>query len=362
MSPSLSATYELSVVFSLIAMSVLAASLILTVRVALRWWRQPWPKLYIAHIANVTVQFLAPPALYHVVPLYLFNGFVRGTTLVFCLGLMLADCARLGLRQRETAHGPRWRPAILFSCLFILTLVAARMTADEERGYAALDDYRLVKAAFSGLSGSSPGRELLPVMKRTFPGDFEPVMDAYMARVRAANPQPEKRVDLPAFPIGPVARVLASHRADLARAPDAELANLARRMGQFAGYLAAIGDHCRGITGAGVRLDEAYASEASSPADSQFVAVIVGSQLVAARAGVDHPTPHPVDAARSARLKTLFNASYPGATTLMARPAGQCLAVAQYWQWISTLPSADAAYVIATSTATATKSPSDKSF
>jgi hypothetical protein len=153
---------------------------------------------------------------------------------------------------------------------------------------------------------------------------------------------------LPKFPVGKVASFLALHRRDITQAPTADLANMARSMAGASRSFANIGRYCRGIDGETLRLDESYASGAASAEEVHALAVMMAAGLVATRAGIDHPTPHRFDATRSARLMRQFNAAYPDAARLAARPPGQCLALAQYWRWMGTLPPDDAAYLLAT--------------
>ncbi len=197
------------------------------------------------------------------------------------------------------------------------------------------------------MSGNPLAARVLPVLKQTFPADYNSMMLTTMENARANMPLDQAKTA--AFTT--MQSLVASHVSDMARAPDADLVALARTR-------RAVLDH----------VDQAFCAKTiagtltvqDTPPDAALPMVgdAVAANLRAARAGMDHPTPRatPIASADAQALVARMRAHglneaqvalFTGGTLPSAAPADQCTVGRAIFTSLAELPSPQAARVMA---------------
>jgi hypothetical protein len=137
------------------------------------------------------------------------------------------------------------------------------------------------QAAQTMLSDPAVGR-YITVLKQTFPDDYRTMMQTTAADVNAGITSEQARTA--GFALS--ASLVARHQADIARAPDAELIALTRAHGALLGDLDDA--RCAHLFMAGLQPGEVLPDAAKA-----HMADVGADNLLAARAGIDHPVPRP---------------------------------------------------------------------
>lgn len=344
--------YELAFAATLLLMAALGAAVVVGLRLLLRRWPSVWFKTAVIHAANLAALLFVFPRLVAYLPLSEYLALLNSTLLSFWLGFLIADSARVARWVSLPPEDRRrtWQPVAIFVLLLLGGMACARGTVRSAEGKDALETARWAAPVLQVLRKRSPEREILEAMGRNFPDDLERLLQSYIAQARTAKRDQSGRVALPKFPYREVTKLLRARRADIARASDAELANLARSLASTVRLIESSSAHCTGV-GSEFALEQAYADQSADPASARGLGVMLAAALTAARNGIDRPVARTFSEERTAELYARFADAYPRAAAALesGRTAGpeQCRAIAAQMRWIAELPEEDAAYLLA---------------
>lgn len=349
---SASALYDLTFVVLLAVMtggSVLVTALL---RRLLRGWKSTWRKLLAIHIANGAALFALVTLITSHVRLAAYLGVINGTIFHFALGFMLADGLRAWWSARPSGEArTRERQAlVIFAVVVAVTATLVRVGNPSAKGKHALEELSWAVEIGRKFRSTSPGRELMPAIRDTFPKELYPVLDRLVAQTRAEAKAANRPVLGPAFPVREVGRFIDGRWVEISRAPDDALVALARTMPGIA-RLTAQPEFCRVLTSPRSKERDHLLSQPASEAEMQAVALFMAAQLRAARAGIDQPVKRDFSPEHVAAVRTRLGGSAAPDNSAVApfdvRRPEDCAQVSEILNWVGQLSDDDAAYAIA---------------
>ena len=357
MNLSPSTIYELLFLMTIVGLVALDAAVVVPLRLLLRKWPSVWRKALAIHTVALLAMFALLWPILAGVPWLRYVGITPATLIGFGLFAAAADGLRALQVDRlaDPAAGRRVSPWIILVAGGLLAAIVARQTVAADEGKEAVSDIYWASLIMPALQRQSPEREIIPALLRDFPEEGDAILRAYIHRQRdAALRQPGLRTLLP-FPREEVRQLIRSKHADIARAPDAQLAAVAAHLAWFADFIAAMPQSCASAAGGGTAVvPEPGVDRIASPQDSRRLGQMVAASLDAARAGIDHPVQRPLSSDRLLALDAEFQRTLPAglaaiasqrASVAAATSQQRCAVYTARLKWIATLPPEKAAYL-----------------
>ena len=353
---STSVLYELIVLANLVLLAVSAAVVVVLLRWALSRWRSIWLKTIAIHAVNLAIALTVVPKIIGFFPILWYAGLTNGSIIDFCILLAIADGARVWAKTQPNLMRPLrgLLPLVLFFAIGALALLAARVSV-LPAGKTALEQARLIDSIYLTFAQQSPDREVVDAMRKAFPKDFEAIMKPYVAQVVQDAAAHRFRV-LPRFPIDKISVFLKSERFDVARAPDADLARLAKSLSGFGDFLTRNHATCSIEAGGTLAIHMPTYNQPIQQSDGRRIGAMYAAEILAARAGTDHPVDRDISAARAGEYEMLFRSSLPprlqgGLDDLSSASYEPKVCnievLTSHYRWIGSLPAADAANYLA---------------
>lgn len=332
--------YELVFGGAMLLMAAMSLVVILGLRLLLRSWESRWLKTVLVHAVNLPVLVMGFPLLVGYLPLSHFLWISNGGVLCFGLACLVGDVVRVAISG--PARGGHRRGIAIMLIAGAVGLVCTRGTAYSDAGKRGLDDARLRTTVVKVLQARSPEREILTAMHATFPEELEGILQRCMARVRVEEARSPEVRTMPGFPYGEVARLIARHRADIGRAPDAALSDLAGTLPAQAAFIERSGARCGGVSASGLVIEEPLVSQPAGEADARAMGLHMAAALRAARAGIDRPVERDFSGEQLDQIRSRLAEVAPNEVDPTS-----CKPVTARMRWIGELPTSDAAYVLA---------------
>jgi hypothetical protein len=355
---STSVLYELIVLANLVVLAVAAAIVVGLLRWALRRWTSIWPKTIAIHVVNFIVALIAVPTIIRLFPTLWFAELTIGSIVDFCFWLMIADGVRVWTKTQPALIRPvrGLIPLALFFAICGLAFLAARMSVPPG-GKAALEEARLTVSVYRSFAQQSPQREIVDAMRKVFPKELEAIMKPYIGQVVAEYAHSHHIEVLPKFPLDKVASLLASRRYDIARAPDSDLAKVAKLFSAYADFFTKNHVSCSVEAGGVLTMHVPNFNKPLSQSDGRLLGQLFAAEIFAAHEGANHPVYRDISRARALDFDTLFRSSLPlklqrslddqiGAASLESGGCDADLMTART-RWIAALPATDAANYLA---------------
>ena len=349
------ALYDLIFVVAVMLLVAASASAVASLRWAFRHWSSIWLKTAIIHVVNFIFVFMfVVPFVLNRVPLFSFVEMTNGAIVDFCLSFLAADALRCWRKSylkkvRDKKPIRRFEPEVLFLIVLLLGILQVRRSVHYQEGINLLEANRSGGAIFKGPSIRSPDREIIFALRNTFPSELDGLSTSYLAEASGSSVSPQ-----PDFLVAEADRFVLAHRADIARAPDTALANVAQASaGQF-DYAVRRGWMCGSFANDGRPISGPGVDDPASDDVKKRAGELTAALIFAAKAGIDHPVERQYSVSHLHGIEAQFRKSLSGELlTALDHPdasTGQerCHILAARLHWIAALDSDDAAYILST--------------
>ena len=352
---STSVLYELIVLANLVLLAVTAAIVVGLLRWALSGWVSIWLKTISIHAVNFIVALTIIPAIIGLFPILWYAGLTNGSIIDLCFSFMIGDGVRVWAKTQPNLvrRAGGFLPSILFFAICGLGLLHARMSVLPDVK-TTIEEVRWTSLVYRSLEPSQ--REVVDAMRKTFPEELDVIMKPYVAQIMAEAARSHRTPALPKFPLDKISMFLKSKRSDLARAPDADLARLAKSLRGFADFLTRSHASCSIETGNVLILHIPNLNQPIQQSDAELFAQLMVAVIFATRAGMDHPVDRDISAARAEEFSMLFRRSVPSklqgalddliGATYQPKACDIEILTTLYW-WVGALPPPDAANFLA---------------
>ncbi|MEG3152941.1 hypothetical protein U1769_23870 [Sphingomonas sp. ZT3P38] len=358
MNLSPSAIYELLFVSAIAMLAVIDAATVIPLRLLLKKWPSVWRKALLVHIAGMLVMLVLLRPISNVLLWLRYVGITPATLIGFSLLVAIGD----GLREMQTQRladpfaNRRVNPWIILVAGGLLAAIVARASVAADEGKDAVEEAYWASLIIPSLQRQSPEREIIAALQRDFPEKGDEILRAYIQRHRDATQHDPARKALSPFPFTEIRHLIESKRADIARAPDAQLAEVAAHLAWLADDIAGLPKSCASAAiGGPTIVPEPGIDQLTSPRDRQRLGQMLAASLDAARAGIDHPVRRTFSNERLLALYAEFQQTLPPelaavlkqpAHLTVATPQQRCAVFTAYLKWIARQPPEKAAYLL----------------